>query len=87
MVAARIINTPARVRALDGSRGSLRDSATASVAGIREVRQAAPRAESCRASATRSTVAAPGNGLKVRGSSDGMTPRSTSRERNCPASG
>jgi len=56
------------------------------VTGIREVRHAEPRAESCTASAISRTVARAGNGLTVSGSSEGMIPRSASSRRNCPAS-
>lgn len=45
VVAATMSSRPAPVRRREGLRGSLRDSATASVAGMREVRRAAPRAE------------------------------------------
>ena len=63
--APRISSRPAYVRPGDGDRGSLRDSATASVAGLREVRQAAHRADSRTAAATRTSVASAGNGPKV----------------------
>ncbi|PPS68396.1 hypothetical protein BZZ08_07408 [Streptomyces sp. MH60] len=84
--APRISSSPAVVRPRDGVRGSLRDSATASVAGIREVRQAAHRAESRTAATTRSRVASAGNGLSASGSSSGRTPRSASASRKRPAS-
>jgi hypothetical protein len=54
--------TPARARALDGVRGSLRDSATASVAGSREVREDALRAATCTTPTSSATVATAGSG-------------------------
>ncbi len=84
--APRTSSSPVPVRVREGVRGSLRDSATASVAGIREVRQAAHRAQSRTAATTRSSVASAGNGLTVRGSSGGRTPRPASRSRKRPAS-
>ena len=86
VVAATISSSPKRARVFDGVRGSLRDSATASVAGMREVRHAALRADTCTARPRSRTVASAGSGLNVSGRASGITPRSTSIRRNWPAS-
>ncbi len=85
-LAAAISSSPANDRPAEGVRGSLRDSATASVAGIRDVRSAAHHADTSTTTARRSTAASAGRGLKVSGSEDGSMPADTSSRRKRSAS-
>ncbi len=84
-VATTISAAPARVRRAEGVRGSLRDSATASVAGIREVRHAAHTAAAATTPVSSSRAATAGSGPTVSGSPGGSMPTDTSRLRSCSA--
>jgi hypothetical protein len=64
----------------------MRDSTTASVAGIREVRQAAHQADTSTTTTSSSAAATAGSGLTLRGRDGGSIPLDTSSRRNRSAS-
>ncbi len=82
---ARISSRPALVRITDGWRGSLWDSATASVGGIRDTLNAAAHADTRTTARVSRSAATAGSGLQMRGSSSGNTPSETRAARSRPA--